>query len=120
MCLLLNKISSIFSGFSKTTATPSLPKIPQNGRPPSPPSANRPKSGNQTNGRQRTAQSSTRRPGEPAAKSTPSIVSKKLLVWWQHICAHFSKKLVHWTFHSIHLRAYFSQVNVTIALIVFY
>lgn len=59
----------------KTTATPSLPKIPQNGRPPSPPSANRPKSGNQTNGRQRTAQSSTRRPGEPPAKSSPSIMN---------------------------------------------
>ena len=33
----------------------------------------------------------------------------------------FRKKLVHLRdFYSIHLRAYFSQANVTIALIVFY
>ena len=40
----------------------------------------------------------------------------------QHTCAHFSEKCWFVTahFHSIHLRAYFSQVNVTIALIVIY
>ncbi|KAH3829727.1 hypothetical protein DPMN_102955, partial [Dreissena polymorpha] len=40
---------------SQKNQTPSLPRIPQNGRAPSPPqSSNRPKSGNQMNGRQRT------------------------------------------------------------------
>ncbi|XP_052795539.1 katanin p60 ATPase-containing subunit A-like 2 isoform X5 [Mya arenaria] len=63
---------------SQKNQTPSLPRIPQNGRPPSPPqTSNRPKSGNQMNGRQRTVQSSTRRPNEtlPHSKSTPTIMN---------------------------------------------
>ncbi|XP_052277192.1 katanin p60 ATPase-containing subunit A-like 2 isoform X3 [Dreissena polymorpha] len=63
---------------SQKNQTPSLPRIPQNGRAPSPPqSSNRPKSGNQMNGRQRTVQSSTRRPNETLthSKSTPSIMN---------------------------------------------
>ncbi|XP_045156207.1 katanin p60 ATPase-containing subunit A-like 2 isoform X1 [Mercenaria mercenaria] len=61
---------------SQKNTTPSLPRIPQNGRPPSPPtSSNRPKSGQQMNGRQRTVQSSTRRPNDSASKSTPTIMN---------------------------------------------
>lgn len=60
---------------SQKNTTPSLPRIPQNGRPPSPPSSNRPKSGTQMNGRQRTVQSSTRRPNDSAPKSTPTIMN---------------------------------------------
>lgn len=61
---------------SQKNSTPSLPRIPQNGRPPSPPqSSNRPKSGQQVNGRQRAVQSSTRRPNDSASKSTPSIMN---------------------------------------------
>ncbi|KAL4228098.1 Katanin p60 ATPase-containing subunit A-like 2 [Mactra antiquata] len=61
---------------SQKNTTPSLPRIPQNGRPPSPPNTNRPKSGQQMlNGRQRTVQSSTRRPNDSSTKSTPTIMN---------------------------------------------